>query len=109
MAWFFFGYAFLNFFIFFIAGIGGAAESGSDGDAPPVVFRGFSGHWMAFYSIAMAILYSAAHVREHDDARRCPNGHPVRPSAKFCEECGGEIQETGKLGESPVFLSDKSH
>ena len=109
MAYFFFAYTFLNFFICFIAGIGGAAAGESDGDTPSTVFRGFSGHWMAFYSIAMAILYSAAHVREHDDARRCPNGHRVGPSAKFCEECGGEIQETEKPGDSTIFFSDKSH
>lgn len=25
---------------------------------PPIVFRGFSGHWMAFYCLAFAVFYS---------------------------------------------------
>ena len=27
---------------------------------PPAVVRGFSGHWMAIYAIALAVLYSGA-------------------------------------------------
>ena len=38
---------------------------GDSGANPPaIVWRGFSGHWMAFYSAALAILYSAAVVPE---------------------------------------------
>jgi hypothetical protein len=48
---------------------------------------------MAFYFTAMAILYSAIHDKEHDAARRCPNGHPVSPSAMYCEECGLKVIE----------------
>ena len=82
---FFFGYAILNFVLFAVIDISGGKGT------PTNVYRGFSGHWMAFYSAAMAILYSAIHVKEHDSARRCPNGHPVGQSAKFCEECGSKI------------------
>jgi len=45
-----FAYVFLNFFLF-IAGIFGPNAS--------AVIRGFSGHWMLFYAVAFATLYSA--------------------------------------------------
>jgi len=43
-----------------------------EANPPAVVWRGFSGHWMAFYSAALAILYSAAHAKHN--GWRCPNG-----------------------------------
>jgi len=50
------GYAMLNFLLFMTK-----APPGDGGANPPaVVWRGFSGHWMAFYTAALAILYSAA-------------------------------------------------
>jgi hypothetical protein len=50
------GYAMLNFAIFAFQ-----APQGSRGANPPaVVWRGFSGHWMFFYSAALASLYAAA-------------------------------------------------
>ena len=85
----FFGYAVVNFLLFIAVapprGAGGGANT------PPEVFRGFSGHWMAFYSAAAAILYSAIVVSRSDPAGRCPNGHPVSPSASYCEECGAAV------------------
>lgn len=51
----FVGYAFVNFVLFIIMEPG----HGSSAETPAVVFRGFSGHWMAFYSGALAIFYSA--------------------------------------------------
>ena len=56
MVYGFFGYAVVNFAIFFFQ----APQGGSGANPPAVVWRGFSGHWMAFYSAALAILYSAA-------------------------------------------------
>jgi len=50
------GYAMVNFAIFFFH----SPHGGSGANPPAVVWRGFSGHWMAFYSAALAILYSAA-------------------------------------------------
>ena len=91
LTYFFFGYAILNFILFAIIDIGGGRGGGVG--TPSNVYRGFSGHWMAFYCAAMAILYSAIHMKEHDEARRCPNRYPVSPSAKFCEECGSKIIE----------------
>ena len=45
----------VNFAIFFFQ----APHGGSGANPPAVVCRGFSGHWMVFYSAALAILYSA--------------------------------------------------
>jgi len=93
LTYFFFGYAILNFIIFFISDFAGGGSARTGGDTPSNVFRGFSGHWMAFYCIAMATLYSAVHVKEQDEVRRCQNGHVISPSARFCEECGARIIE----------------
>lgn len=51
-----FAYAMLNFLWFFDP-TGSAPQP--EGDAPPAVIRGFSGHWMLFYGAAFAILLSA--------------------------------------------------
>jgi hypothetical protein len=48
-----FGYALVNFAIF----IAMPGKSGA-GLMPPAVVRGFSGHWMAIYAAAFAVLYS---------------------------------------------------
>jgi hypothetical protein len=62
MVYGFLGYAMVNFAIFFFQ----APQGGSGANPPVVVWRGFSGHWMAFYSAALAILYSAAVGPEHE-------------------------------------------
>lgn len=96
LTYFFFAYAIVNFILFMVIDIGGGLEKSTENGTPPNIFRGFSGHWMAFYSAAMAMLYSAIHAKEHDETRRCLNGHPVSPSAKFCEECGAVVTESDK-------------
>jgi len=51
----FFGYAIINFLMFM-----NKTPIGAGGTNPPAtVWRGFSGHWMAFYSAALAVMYSA--------------------------------------------------
>lgn len=88
MTYGFFVYAFINFFIFiFIAPSNPSSVSGT----PPSVIRGFSGHWMAFYSAALAILYSAIQIKKKGLIRKCPNGHEVSLEASFCEECGQRV------------------
>jgi hypothetical protein len=51
----FFGYAALNFILFMAQQPVGYRGGGT----PPAEWRGFSGHWMVFYSAAMATLYAA--------------------------------------------------
>lgn len=84
-------YAAVNFVIF--AALAPPGEAGRVVNAPPIVLRGFSGHWMVFYSAAAAMFYSAVVVAKRDPARRCPNGHPVSPSAVFCEVCGSRVAD----------------
>jgi hypothetical protein len=59
----FLGYAVVNFLLFFSQA---PRETNPSGETPVIVWRGFSGHWMAFYSAALAILYSA--VRSPSDS-----------------------------------------
>ena len=75
-------YAVVNFIVFTLNAPSGSSARGMS----PAVVRGFSGHWMAFYAMAMAVFYSAAQMPE--TTRHCPNGHVVAPGADFCEECG---------------------
>jgi hypothetical protein len=56
MVYAFGGYAMVNFLLFMV----NAPKGGNGANPPAVVWRGFSGHWMAFYSAALAILYSAS-------------------------------------------------
>lgn len=86
ITYFFFGYAILNFALFMLG-----ATASHAGKNELNELRGFSGHWMAFYSAAMAILYSATHYENFDETRKCLNGHSVSPLAKFCEECGAPV------------------
>jgi len=86
----FFVYALVNFAIFFTSSLD---QGSSDPAQEAAVFRGFSGHWMAFYSAALAILYSATRIHAVDPKRRCVQGHTVGPLAKYCEECGSPVLE----------------
>lgn len=82
MVYGFFGYAIINFALFWLK-----TPSGGSGANPPAdVWRGFSGHWMAFYSAALAILYTAA--TSNGTAIRCLNGHTIPPNTNFCARCG---------------------
>jgi len=85
MAYGFFAYAIANFILFMLTNTATDRSKGT----PPSVFRGFSGHWMAFYSISLAVLYSA--TKAGDTQRRCPLGHAVSVSARYCEECGAPM------------------
>lgn len=86
-AWGFFGYAGLNFTLFAIGEHSGAG-TGSD-------VRGISGHWMAFYSVQAATLYSAARLWHEGADIVCTNGHKVSPLSKFCDQCGQPVSQQG--------------
>jgi hypothetical protein len=85
MVYGFFGYAMVNFLLFMTK----APNGGGGANPPAVVWRGFSGHWMAFYSAALAILYSA--VRTEDRSLRCANGHVASSNAIYCTRCGQPV------------------
>ena len=54
---------------------------------------GMSGFMMAFYAMAVCVLYSATRAEEFDRNRRCPNGHHVSPVSRFCEDCGSPVTD----------------
>jgi hypothetical protein len=79
------GYAILNFVLFV------ATRRPASGPAHDTAeLRGFSGHWMVFYYIAAATLYSASQVGPLA-RRRCPHGHEISPFASYCETCGAAV------------------
>jgi Protein of unknown function (DUF3592) len=80
-----FGYSWISMMANF--GGGKHPQSGPDPDASTL--RSFSCVWMAFYSMAAAILYSA--VRQTSTTNRCVNGHAVSANSRFCEICGQPI------------------
>lgn len=79
-----FGYSFLVSLISMgqVPNNGAAAQPGS-------TWRGFSAIWMAFYSAAFAILFSAAKTIEA--APRCVNGHLASANAHYCARCGQPV------------------
>jgi hypothetical protein len=80
----FFGYALVNFAVFFAMTVG----HGHPRVDEVTELRGFSGHWLAFYSAALAILCSGIRTGLRDVTRYCPQGHAVSPLANYCEQCG---------------------
>ena len=98
-----FGYAILNF-ILFIATTASQPEQLS-GDAPPSVVRGFSGHWMIFYGTAFATLYSRIYAPHLYRERRCPQGHAVSPTARFCPDCGYAFPSEPESAEKSIQRS----
>lgn len=64
---------------------------GSRNLSPLASARCASAMILAFYAISVGVLYSATQVAKVDVARRCLNGHPVGPAAKYCEECGAPV------------------
>jgi len=85
MVYVFFAYEFVNFMI----PMGQASSGGRHTTTSAVDWRGFSGLWMAFYSAAPAILYSAAKTME--SSPRCANGHFASPNAIYCTRRGQPV------------------
>jgi hypothetical protein len=82
-------YALLNFF-FFMGNV--STHVSLDGQpASTDVIRGFSGHWLVFYSAAFAIAYSAFKRPELLGTAICKMGHKALPTEKFCSECGNPV------------------
>ena len=66
----------------------GIAMQHREGDDFLERVRLFSGHWIIFYAIATAIMYSALHVSQDRLNLRCLLGHKMSPADSFCPECG---------------------
>ncbi|RYD77192.1 MAG: zinc ribbon domain-containing protein [Verrucomicrobiaceae bacterium] len=91
-----FGYAILNFVV--LAATTGRQPKQPSDSTRPFVVRIFSGHWMVFYGAAFAILYSRLHAPDLYRERKCPNGHAVSPTARFCSECGYDFTNKVERG-----------
>jgi hypothetical protein len=93
MTYAFFVYAIVNFVVFMFIVIfiapPGPMQPGAGPPAP--VWRGFSGHWMAFYSAGLAVVATAYRRGLSNLARKCPNGHVVGLGDRFCATCGVPI------------------
>jgi hypothetical protein len=86
----FFIYAIANFIIFMII----APSEKQVGHVPPsAAWRGFSGHWMLFYSAGLAILSTAHRKGVSNLEPKCPNGHGVGFGDQFCSTCGAPLGE----------------
>ena len=84
----FFGYAIINFTIFFLTGLT-KSTSKETGPPSPMTWRGFSGHWMFFFAVEFATFYCAFRLRAR---KRCVNGHRVSGDAHLCATCGEAIR-----------------
>ncbi len=81
--WILSGYGFVAALI--LPAVDGGMDSASNSA------RATSGIALAFYSIAACVLYSATRADRLDATRRCANGHPVAPLARYCEQCGAPV------------------
>jgi hypothetical protein len=88
MTYGFFIYAIVNFAIFIFLAPSGKQIGGSP---PAVVWHGFSGHWMAFYSAGLATITTAYRRGLANLTPKCPNGHSISYGDKFCPVCGVPI------------------
>jgi hypothetical protein len=96
MVYGFFSYAFVNFLLFMMQ-----APTGKGGgtNPPAVVWRGFSGHWMVFYSAAFAILFSAIEAQRNHG--RSYDGQLVFPLQELCPRCGKPIGQCRCFNPTP--------
>jgi hypothetical protein len=91
----FFVYAVVNFILFI--SVAPRQPDSIGGSMSPSEIRGVSGHWMAFYSAALAMLYSVMEIQKKGIVRKCPNGHKVGLSAQYCEKCGEPVRDLNEL------------
>lgn len=81
-----FMYAVCNLILFVLTAGGNHNSKG----VTPEVIRGFSGHWMVFYGVAFATLYSVFRAPQLLQERKCFNGHAVSSDA-YCPTCGNAL------------------
>ncbi len=89
MTYGFFAYALVNFALF-----AATVQFGKPLEAGPALgWRGFSGHWMVFYSAGLAAVTTVYRqgIRKLSPLPKCPKGHSVAYGDRFCPECGAPI------------------
>lgn len=82
MAYGFVGYAVVSFILFLFIAPSQTSSIVED-----------TSSWMAFYSAAFVMLYSALQIHKKGIMHKCPNGHKVPLSAEYCERCGEPIRD----------------
>jgi hypothetical protein len=103
MTWGFFAYAMVNFILFMLLMVFASPGHVPRGGEPPsFVWRGFSGHWMAFYSAGLAVLTAAWRRGLSNLERRCANGHVVAIGDRFCPTCGSPVEKV------PALVADRA-
>jgi len=95
MTYGFFVYAMVNFAIFFLLMFLNPPGRQVTAAVPPIVWHGFSGHWMAFYSVGLAVLTTAYRRGLSNLQPRCPNGHVIGWDDQFCSTCGMPVDPNG--------------
>jgi hypothetical protein len=99
----FFAYAVVNFVLGVALLIFVYPKNTQHGGSPPgVVWRLFSGHWMAFYSAGLVTLTAAWRRGLSNLRRRCVNGHTVAYGDRFCPTCGATLDTTPGLVDRAV-------
>lgn len=101
MTYFFLGYAVLNFFLF--------SSGSSYGKHDYSGIGGFSGHWMAFYAAALALLYSALHtdLAAPVVSRSEPAAAPISSPPQQARQAGaptGPSSRALRTGNVVIFL-----
>lgn len=91
MTYGFFAYAIVNFVMIFAAtGEGPRTVTSQNAELVPLAaFRGFSGHWMAFYSAGLAV--ATSFYLRGTSPPKCSNGHVVGLNDRFCSTCGANL------------------
>jgi len=74
-------YVFVNFVFFFVYVMFRPADMGVN-HVPPIVFRGTSGHWLLFYYLSFAVMYSAVRIWRREDGKGDLTS-PEKPDAPF--------------------------
>lgn len=102
----FLAYAMVNFILFMVLSVFLHPSAGQHGGEPSaLVWRGFSGHWMAFYSAGLAIVTAAYRRGSLSNLqRRCVNGHPVTYDDRFCSTCGAPLDTTPAVVDRAVSV-----
>jgi len=86
-----FVYAFVNFFYFIFVLTPGVRSHAYGSGMSVVELRGFSGHWMIFYWLSFAILYSKTRPG-NPIIKTCPGcGSASSPFDLFCAKCGTKL------------------
>ncbi|GAB6041400.1 hypothetical protein JCM17961_20740 [Endothiovibrio diazotrophicus] len=85
-------YAVINFLRFITSPHAG----GHGADLPsPAEWRGFSGHWMMFYTAGLMVVVSAYRRGSSKRRRHCLRGHGAIDDAEVCPTCGARLVEVG--------------